>query len=113
MSDAIKVGIVAASSVVPEIELVAGLEHLRRNGFDPIVHEQVLKQHFTFAADDLERATAFLGYALSPNLDVIWMARGGYGAQRILPLLDELTSGKRGNPRNKPKKLLVGYSDVT
>jgi muramoyltetrapeptide carboxypeptidase LdcA involved in peptidoglycan recycling len=37
------------------------------------------------------------------------MARGGYGAARILPILDELTV-RHGPP---PRKLLVGYSDVT
>jgi len=46
---------------------------------------------------------------LSPDFDAIWMARGGYGAQRILPLLDELTA-RGGRPK---KKLLIGYSDVT
>ena len=106
---AVRVGIFAASSTVPLFEFERGLQHLRVHGFDPVVHEQVSKQHFTFAGTDEERATAFFGYASDPTLPVLWAARGGYGAARLLPLLDELTK-QRGVP---PKKLLVGYSDVT
>jgi muramoyltetrapeptide carboxypeptidase len=43
------------------------------------------------------------------RFNVVWMARGGYGAGRLLPLLDALTA-QHGAP---PRKLLVGYSDVT
>src|SRR4051794_8258231 len=103
------VGIVAASSPVPQVEFLRGLERLREFGFVPIVHEQVPKQHFTFAGSDEERAGALYSYAKDPRFYVIWTARGGYGAQRLLPMLDDLTS-QHGVP---PKKLLVGYSDVT
>jgi muramoyltetrapeptide carboxypeptidase len=85
------------------------VQHLRVHGFDPVVHAQVPKQHFTFAGADEERATAFYDYASDPALPVLWAARGGYGAGRLLPMLDQLTK-HRGIP---PKKLLVGYSDVT
>jgi muramoyltetrapeptide carboxypeptidase len=104
-----RIGIVAASSVVPRAEFELGVAHLRDNGFDARVHENVLKQHFTFAGTDEDRATSLFEFARDPSLDVIWMARGGYGATRLLPLLDELTS-RSGKP---PAKLLVGYSDVT
>ncbi|HEX8521154.1 MAG TPA: LD-carboxypeptidase [Tepidisphaeraceae bacterium] len=103
------VGILAASSIVAPVEFERGLNRLRETGFDPIVHEQVLKHHFTFAGSDEERAGAFYAYAKDPRFFVLWMARGGYGAQRLLPLLDQLTE-QQGIPR---KKLLVGYSDVT
>ena len=50
-----------------------------------------------------------LGIANDPSLEIVWSARGGYGAIRLLPLLDELTE-RHGVP---PRKLLVGYSDST
>ncbi len=103
------VGIIAASSPVPQVEFARGLERLRKSGFIPIVHEQVPKQHFIFAGSDEERAGALYSYAKDPRFYVLWAARGGYGAQRLLPLLDNLTR-QHGVP---PKKLLVGYSDVT
>jgi muramoyltetrapeptide carboxypeptidase len=104
-----RIGIVAASSVVPRAEFEAGVAHLRDNGFDVRVHPQVLQQHFTFAGTDELRAGSLFDFARDPSLDVMWLARGGYGATRLLPMLDELTAG-RGRP---PHKLLVGYSDVT
>jgi len=105
-----KVGIFAASSAVPMFEFERGINHLRATGFDPVVHAQVPTQHFTFAGRDDERAAAIYEYATDPNVSVLWAARGGYGAGRLLPLLDDLTAQCGAPPRGK---LLVGYSDVT
>jgi muramoyltetrapeptide carboxypeptidase len=104
-----KIGIFAASSAVPMFEFERGVQHLRASGFDPVVHDQVPKRYFTFAGPDEERAAAIYAYATDSTIPVLWAARGGYGAARLLPLLDELTA-RHGVP---PKKLLVGYSDVT
>jgi muramoyltetrapeptide carboxypeptidase len=91
------------------VELESGVARLRDAGLSVQVHEQCSRQHFTFAGTDSQRAEAFFEYATSPDIDVIWCARGGYGATRILPLLEQMTR-ERGTP---PRKLLVGYSDVT
>ena len=41
-----------------------------------------------------------------PNIDAIFCARGGYGANRVLPLLDyDLIQSK--------PKIIMGYSDIT
>lgn len=111
MSDAavVRIGVIAPCSVVPAVELSQGIERLRQAGLDVRVHEQCAHQHFTFAGTDEQRATALLEYARSPEINVIWSGRGGYGATRLLPLLDAVTR-QRGVP---PRKLLVGYSDVT
>jgi muramoyltetrapeptide carboxypeptidase len=105
----VRVGVIAPSSPVPRVELSQGIEHLRREGFDVRVHEQCGQQHFTFAGTDDKRCAALLDFAFDPGVDVIWCGRGGYGATRLLPLLDAVTR-QRGLP---PRKLLVGYSDVT
>ncbi|MGE5612072.1 MAG: S66 peptidase family protein [Bacillota bacterium] len=99
----------ATSSVVPIVELELGVARLRDAGLSVRVHEQCSRQHFTFAGTDPQRAEAFFEYATSQDIDVIWCARGGYGATRILPLLEQMTR-ERGKP---PRKLLIGYSDVT
>jgi muramoyltetrapeptide carboxypeptidase len=106
----ISVGIVAASSTVPKVEFELGVEHLRAAGFDVTIHSQVLEHHFTFAGTDERRAQAIYEFASDPKIDVIWMARGGYGAARLLPILEQLTQSRGKPPR---QKLLVGYSDVT
>ncbi len=104
------VGIFAASSIVPQIEFTAGVEHLKRFGFDPRVQSQVSSHHFMFPGDDEARAAAIYDLALDPSIPILWAARGGYGAGRLLPILERLTRD-RGTP--PAHKLLVGYSDVT
>lgn len=104
-----KLGIIAPSSVVPQIELAHGLTRLASAGFDIELHPQCAEQHFTFAGTDQSRCNALWTYANDPSIDVVWCARGGYGAQRLLPMLDKLTQ-QHGPPS---KKLLVGYSDIT
>lgn len=59
-----------------------------------------------FAGKPQERADDIHRMFENSNIDAIVCARGGYGANRVLPLLDyELI---RGNP-----KIFIGYSDIT
>ncbi|HEY2585817.1 MAG TPA: LD-carboxypeptidase [Tepidisphaeraceae bacterium] len=104
-----QVAIVAPSSVVPPVELDRGVARLREAGLEVTVHPQCRERHFTWAGTDAQRAGAFYEVASDPRFQVIWCARGGYGATRLLPMLKELES-QRGVP---PRKLLVGYSDIT
>src|SRR3954466_4962539 len=97
MRTPVRIGIVAASSVVPKAEFDLGVAHLRDNGFDVSVHEHVFEQHFTYAGNDQRRAGGLFEFAIDDRFDVIWLARGGYGATRLLPILDRLTA-ERGSP---------------
>lgn len=61
--------------------------------------------HFYLAGPDAVRA-AHLNAALSdPDTRAVFCLRGGYGSPRLLPYLD--------TEMRPPRKLLVGYSDVT
>lgn len=102
-----RVGIVACSSPVGLLELELGLNRLREAGFDPVIHPSVRQRHFVTAGSDEARAQSLLDYASDDSIDVIWCARGGYGAARVISEL-ERRPFKAGKP-----KLLVGYSDVT
>lgn len=104
-----KIGIVAPSAKVPRVELKLGVQRIRQEGFSVDVHEQCKKSYLFFAGTDEDRAHAFFEYAKSPQHSVIWCARGGYGAVRILPLLERMAL-RQGFPS---KKLLIGYSDST
>ena len=109
MTNAARVGILATSSCVPQVELHMGMKLLHDAGFETVVHENCSKQSFTFAGTDQDRADAFWELATDDSIEILWCARGGYGATRLLPLLHDLTQ-RHGPPR---KKLLIGYSDVT
>jgi muramoyltetrapeptide carboxypeptidase len=104
-----RIGIVAPSSPCGQVELEQGVERLAQEGFDVVVHPQCARRHFTFAGSDDERAAALCELASDKDIDVIWCARGGYGAARLLPILEKHTA-EQGVP---PRKLLVGYSDIT
>ncbi|HEX3359163.1 MAG TPA: LD-carboxypeptidase [Tepidisphaeraceae bacterium] len=110
MSSRNRIGIFAASSIVPMAEFGLGVQILRDKGFEVTIHSQVSKEHFIYPGTDEERATALYELACDDNIEILWAARGGYGASRLLPMLDSLTR-KQGKP--KRKKLIVGYSDVT
>ncbi len=103
------VGIVAPSSPAPLVELAVGASRLIDEGFEVYVHPQVKRVDGMFAGSDSDRALAFLDYAFDPELQVVWAARGGYGAVRLLAILDEVTE-KVGVPE---PKTLVGFSDAT
>jgi muramoyltetrapeptide carboxypeptidase len=102
------IGLVAPSSRVPRIELKLGVEKLRRAGLPLKVHPQCAKSFRYFAGSDEDRAQAILDYAADPNIEIIWCARGGYGAARLLPLLE-----KQSRRKISRGKLLIGYSDST
>lgn len=108
MSD-ITVGFVAPSSVVPPYEFELGLKRLKETDLCLKVHPQCKKRNGIFAGTDEARARAIVDYAFDPDVQVIWCARGGYGAYRLLSWLDRMV------PLNKkpPHKLFVGYSDST
>ncbi len=104
-----QIGIVAPSSKVPQVELNLGVKKIRDSGFQVRVHPQCKKSHLFFAGKDEERTSAFLDYAKDPEISVIWCARGGSGAIRLLPELDRW----RPSQRTPQRKLLIGYSDST
>jgi muramoyltetrapeptide carboxypeptidase len=106
----VKVGVLASGFVVPQFELSEGIKKLRTQaGFDVRVHPQVKKKSLFFAGNDEERLQAWEDFAWSSEISVLWCARGGHGALRLLPRLADLTR-RRGKP---PRKLLIGYSDST
>ena len=64
-------------------------------------------RHLYFAGSDAERAEAFQRHYLDPDIKALFITRGGYGAARLLPLLDA------DRFRAAPAKHLVGFSDAT
>jgi muramoyltetrapeptide carboxypeptidase len=102
-----RVAIVApASAPYDEVRYERGLEGLRRLGFDAVEAPHLRARKGFLAGTDEERA-ADLEWAFSdPQVRGVICLRGGYGATRLLRLLDPALF--RANP-----KVFVGYSDIT
>ena len=101
-----RVAIVATSSPFPRDAFAAGVEELRRLGFDPVFDESVFGRAGYLAGEPEARAGAFVRAVRDPSVAAIIAARGGYGCADLLPLLpaDDIA---------RHPKLVVGYSDVT
>ncbi len=104
-----RVVVIAPSGPIREAALEAGLATLRSYGFEAVVHPHTLCRTPLTAGTDEQRLAAVLDAAYDPRAEVVWCARGGYGAARLLPMLEAATV-ERGQP---PRKLLIGFSDVT
>jgi muramoyltetrapeptide carboxypeptidase len=68
--------------------------------------DHVFDRHGFLAGTDTARAADVNAMFRDPGVDAILAVRGGWGCNRILPLLDY--DAIRANP-----KILVGYSDIT
>lgn len=105
-----RVAVVAPSGPVPEERVQAGLDILRGWDLDPVVAPHVLDRHGELgylAGTDADRAADLQAAWCDPSVDAVLCARGGYGAQRMVDLLDWEALRAAG------PKVLVGFSDTT
>ena len=103
--------VVAPSGAMETPELLPkAAQRLSKLGFDVQIDPQCNLIQERFAGSDAARALALENAILDPSAQVVMAARGGYGAHRLLPLLDW---AKLAKAVNKQGKLLVGHSDFT
>ncbi|HEV3112995.1 MAG TPA: LD-carboxypeptidase [Candidatus Binataceae bacterium] len=99
-------GVVAPAAAVDGEYLDRGVQELVRQGYRVKVSERALARDRILAGTDEERASELMRFFRDPEVSAIFAARGGYGAGRLLPLIDfDLL---RRNP-----KIFVGFSDQT
>ncbi len=79
---------------------------LEDQGFRVVVAPNVLERRGYLAGEDEARAAAFMAAWANPEVDAIFSLAGGYGVNRILPLLDFQEIAR--NP-----KVFTGFSDIT
>lgn len=100
------IDVVAPGYPSQEHEIQGAHDFLQRWNLQPRIPRGLVKPHFLHAHED-ETRFAFLRAAIeSKDSQVIWCLRGGYGSNRLVPLLAKI---------KKPKepKLLIGISDIT
>lgn len=103
-----RVALVGPASAVPEHRLRPALDFVRSLGLEPVPYPSCFfaNREGYLAASDRQRADDLNRAFADPSIDGIWCIRGGYGAHRILPLLDK-------NIICRSPKWFGGYSDVT
>ncbi len=103
-----RVALTCASSAVPVDRLEPAVAAVKALGFEPVVYPYCvfLIRYGFVAADDAQRAKDIQDAFADDSIDAVLSIRGGYGAHRILPLLDL-------DAIAKTPKYFSGYSDVT
>ena len=100
------VGIVAPASNIKRADLNAGCEALRRAGYRPFYFDSILEKDIYFAGSVDRRTRELEDMFTRDDVRAIVCARGGYGANYLLPGLD--IERIKSHP-----KIFVGYSDIT
>ena len=100
------IGIISPSYWLSEDHLQRTASYLEANGYRLKFGPSNLLRWGPFAGQPQERADDIHRMFSDPEINAVICARGGYGANRVLPLIDyELI---RENP-----KIFIGYSDIT
>ena len=101
------VGLIAPASVTYErLQLQLAVETIEAMGLKAKIGSHVMDRFGYLAGKDQDRADDLNEAFADPDIDAVFALRGGWGASRILPMLDYDMISK--NP-----KILLGYSDVT
>jgi muramoyltetrapeptide carboxypeptidase len=101
------IGVAAASSPFENrSEIDRGIRWYEERGYRVKLANGVYARDDYVAGDARQRAEDLNSLFADPDVDVIQMLRGGYGASQVIPFLDFETIGANPKP-------LVGYSDVT
>ena len=101
------VGVIAPSSAPFESsEVQIALEIVESLGFKAQPGQNLYERRGYLAGTDEQRAADLNAMFANPDIDAIFCLQGGYGALRILPLIDY--AAIKANP-----KIILGYSDVT
>ena len=100
------VGIVAPASSFKRDEFEAGCEALRQMGYKPVCSESIFAHDLYFAGSPERRIQELEEMFERDDVKAIICARGGYGANYLLPRLD--LQKLAATP-----KIIVGYSDIT
>ena len=100
------VGIVAPASNVKLDDLEAGCAALRELGYKPFYFDSILERDLYFAGSPTRRARELEEMFTRDEVRAIICARGGYGSNYLLDILDL-------NKIKAHPKIFVGYSDLT
>ena len=99
-------GVVAPASYFVREDFDAGCAALREMGYEPAFNDSIFDRDLYFAGAAERRARELEGMFARDDVKAILCARGGYGSNYLLPILD--IRKIVAHP-----KIFVGYSDLT
>ena len=102
----LNIGVFAPSGVVDQQSLARAVAYLQGKGHRVVVAPETLNQWRYFAGSDAQRLAGFQRLLADPTIDMMIMARGGYGWSRLLHHLDWQAVAASG-------KAICGFSDMT
>ena len=100
------IGVVSPSYWLDSETLEKGVQWLEGHGYKLLIGESVTAKQDIFAGSPELRANDIMSMFCNESVDAIFCARGGYGANRVIPLLD--FDVIRNNA-----KIFMGFSDIT
>ena len=101
-----RIGIVSPSYWLDKNDLKQSVKYFSNSGYKIEIGRSNYLKDGPFAGTAQERADDINEMFSDPDIDAIFCARGGYGANKVLPLIDY--ENIRSNP-----KIFLGYSDIT
>jgi len=100
------IAIAAPASPFDKKDFIAGVKVIQKIGYEVTFNKDIFSKKDYLAGSDARRAQELNSFFADPNVRAIFFARGGYGTQRILHLLD--MEAIKAYP-----KIILGYSDIT
>jgi len=101
-----RIGIVNPAYWLEAERLERAVSVFEKLGYELVLGKSTELLQDKFAGPPEERAADIMAMFTDPTIDAIICARGGYGGNRVLPLLD--FDVIRKNP-----KIFIGFSDIT
>jgi muramoyltetrapeptide carboxypeptidase len=98
--------IVAPSSPFDRELFSAGVMAIEKAGLSVQYGDDLFERYRYLAGSDTRRVVELHAALRDPSVRALWTARGGYGATRLLPLIEPETVAGAG-------KWLIGFSDAT
>ncbi len=106
LSAGARIGIVNPAYWLEPERLQRAVDVFEGIGYELVLGKSTGLQENQYAGSAADRAEDIMAMFKDPSIDAIICARGGYGCNRVLPLLDY--DAIRDNP-----KIFIGYSDIT
>lgn len=106
LEEGARIGVVSPSYWIEPERLQRALGVFEAAGYEPVPGKSTGLREFKFSGSAEARAADIMAMFEDDSIDAIVCARGGYGGNRVLPLLDY--DAIRANP-----KIFMGFSDIT